>query len=218
MKIVNIVDIHGNDSVIEKVGDILSSADLVLIGGDITHFGGREEASLILDKIKAYNKNIFAVTGNCDKKEVDEYLDGEEINIHGRSMDKNGVSFIGAGGSLPCPSPTPNIYEEDEYPDILSGAMGSGASEKPVVMVCHQPPYGTINDTLPGGDHVGSRSVREFIESTQPLVCFTGHIHEAPGIDEIGKTKIVNPGPLGTGRYALLELSDKIESLEIMKF
>jgi hypothetical protein len=60
--------------------------------------------------------------------------------------------------------------------------------------------------------------VREFIERRKPLVCFTGHIHEAPGIDTIGETRIVNPGPLGTRSYAYLDITDKINTLEIRKF
>ncbi len=61
-------------------------------------------------------------------------------------------------------------------------------------MVSHQPPYDTINDQVSPGVHVGSNSIRKFIEEHQPLVCFSGHIHEGTGIDHIGNTAIVNPG------------------------
>ena len=64
---------------------------------------------------------------------------------------------------------------------------------------------------------MGSKTIREIIETFEPLICFTGHIHEAPGIDEIGVTKIVNPGPLGTRSYAYLNITDKINTLEIRK-
>lgn len=218
MKIINIVDIHGNVHPIEKIRDELSSADLVIIAGDLTHFGGEKHAAELIESIRLSNPNILAVTGNCDTKSVDQYLDSEDINLHGRLRSIGGINFFGAGGSLPCPSPTPTIYTEDEYADILAGALEGADSGAPTVMVCHQPPYGTLNDTLSNGDHVGSFTVREFIKKRKPLVCFSGHIHEAPGIDEINGTKIVNPGPLGTGSYALLELSDKIDNLEIRNF
>ncbi len=218
MKIVNIVDTHGNFAPVDKIGDALSSSDLVVIAGDLTNFGGQKEAFELIESIKKYNVNVLAVTGNCDTKEVDNYLDGENINLHGRSVKVSGVLFFGAGGSLPCPSPTPNVYEEDDYANVLKLSIESSNLHCPQVMVCHQPPYLTLNDTLTNGSHVGSKSVREFIQKVQPLVCFTGHIHEAAGIDEIGKTKIVNPGPLGTGRYAYLEVSNKIDTLEIIDF
>lgn len=218
MKIINIVDVHGNIDPIEKIRDELSSADLVIIAGDLTHFGGREQAAELVECIRLSNPNILAVTGNCDAKGVEDYLDTENINLHGRIRTIGGINFIGAGGSLPCPSPTPTVYTEDQLAGILVSSLVGAELHTPTVMVCHQPPYGTSNDMLSSGEHVGSLRVREFIEEHNPLVCFTGHIHEAAGIDDIEGTKIVNPGPLGTGSYAYLEISDKIENLKIRTF
>ncbi len=217
MIVINIADIHGNAAPVQEMGDVLSSADLVLLSGDITHFGGEKEASEIINQIRAYNPNILAVTGNCDNKDVDSYLESENIQLHGRNIDFNSVIIFGAGGSLPCPSPTPNIYTEEEYVHILQSSTEGLDPAAPKIMVSHNPPINTLNDTIPSGDHVGGKVVREIIENIQPLVCFTGHIHEAEGIDEIGSTKIVNPGPLGTRSYAYLEISDKIEALDIRK-
>ena len=217
MIVINIADIHGNATPISEMGEVLSSADLVLLSGDITHFGGEKKASQIIDLIRNYNSNILGVTGNCDTKEVDSYLESENVQVHGRAMDFNGVTVFGAGGSLPCPSPTPNIYTEDEYIEIFDNSTRNLDENTPKIMVSHQPPINTLNDTISTGAHVGSEIVRETIERVQPLVCFTGHIHEAPGIDEIGITKVVNPGPLGTRTYAYLEISDQIDMLEIRK-
>jgi uncharacterized protein len=218
MKIINIVDIHGNNHPIEKIRDELSSVDLVIIGGDLTHFGSGEQAAELIESLRISNPNILAVPGNCDTKGVDDYLDKQKINLHGRVKKIGGINFIGAGGSLPCPSPTPTVYSEDQYRDILASSLKGAKKSAPMVMVCHQPPFDTTNDTLANGEHVGSRTVRDFIKENKPLVCITGHIHEAAGIDEIEGTKIVNPGPLGTGSYAYLEVTDKIESLEIREF
>ena len=217
MIVINIADIHGNAKLIPEIGEILSSADLILLSGDITHFGGEKEASQIIDLIRTYNSNILGVTGNCDTKEVDSYLESENIQIHGRHFEIDGISVFGAGGSLPCPSPTPNIYTENEYVKIFDSSTQNLDNSRPKIMVSHQPPINTLNDTISTGAHVGSVTVREFIEKVEPLVCFTGHIHEAPGIDEIGITKIVNPGPLGTRTYAYMEITDQIDTLEIRK-
>lgn len=217
MIVINIADIHGNAEPIPEIGEILSSADLILLSGDITHFGGEKEASQIIDLIRTYNSNILAVTGNCDTKEVDSYLERENIQIHGRHFEIDGISVFGAGGSLPCPSPTPNIYTENEYVEIFDSSTQNLDNSRPKIMVSHQPPINTLNDTISTGAHVGSVTVREFIEKVEPLVCFTGHIHEAPGIDEIGITKIVNPGPLGTRTYAYMEITDQIDTIEIRK-
>ncbi|MEO1289117.1 MAG: hypothetical protein AAFV93_15240, partial [Chloroflexota bacterium] len=77
----------------------------------------------------------------------------------------------------------------------------------PKILVTHQPPYGTKADSTWTGKHVGSHAIREFIELEQPLICFTGHIHEAVSIDTIGKTKIINSGMIsGSNRYAYTEI------------
>jgi Icc-related predicted phosphoesterase len=87
---------------------------------------------------------------------------------------------------------------------------------KPLLFVSHQPPYATMNDQVSPGCHVGSKSIRKFIEMHQPLICFTGHIHEGIGIDRIGNARIVNPGPAGTGSYAWAEIEGStIKKLEI---
>jgi len=50
------------------------------------------------------------------------------------------------------------------------------------------------------------------------LICFTGHIHEAQGIDSIAGTKVVNPGPFREGGYAYVRINEKVEEVEIRRF
>jgi uncharacterized protein len=37
-----------------------------------------------------------------------------------------------------------------------------------------------------------------------------GHIHEARGVDHIGRTPIVNPGPVAAGHYAVVMVDDAV--------
>ena len=67
------------------------------------------------------------------------------------------------------------------------------------VAVIHTPPFNTRCDVLFDGRHVGSISVRAWIEQHQPLLTLHGHIHESPKLsgsfcDCIGRTIVVNPG------------------------
>jgi len=67
------------------------------------------------------------------------------------------------------------------------------------IYVMHSPPFETKPDQIVGRRFTGSRSIRRFIENTEPLLTLHGHIHEAPEIsgsylDRIGKTLCVNPG------------------------
>ena len=57
MKIIAIVDIHGNNHPIEKIRGELEAADLVVIGGDLTHFGGGEQAGELIESIRISNPN-----------------------------------------------------------------------------------------------------------------------------------------------------------------
>jgi len=37
-----------------------------------------------------------------------------------------------------------------------------------------------------------------------------GHIHESRGEDTIGASRIVNPGPVASGHYALVEVVEDV--------
>ncbi len=50
--------------------------------------------------------------------------------------------------------------------------------------------------------------MRKLIEDIKPLVVLCGHVHESRGIDKLGSTVIVNPGPLASGYYAIVSVSD----------
>ncbi len=214
MIIITLTDIHAHIGVISALEKQLRSADLVLLSGDITHFGHKKEMAAIIGLFRTLNPSLFAVSGNCDYPDAEEFLTEERISLNGLTREFQGHTFYGLSGSLPCPGKTPHEYSEEEFEVFLRDLpLVPGI---PQIMVSHQPPYNTINDQVSPGVHVGSKSIRKFIEERQPLVCFTGHIHEGTGIDHIGNTAIVNPGPAGRGSYVLTEISDgQIKKLEV---
>jgi Icc-related predicted phosphoesterase len=214
MKIIAITDLHAS---LVGVSEYLTNADIVLLAGDLTHFGREKDAARIVDTVRNYAEVIYAVPGNCDHFEVNKYLIDQEINLHGKGIVFNGIAFIGVGGSLPAPIDTPTVYSEDELKNFLDMAYADIPEDIPVVLIAHQPPVNTKIDIISNGTHVGSQAVRKFIEYHQPLICFSGHIHEGVGIDTIGKTKLINPGPLRTGRYAYAEVNESVQVLEIRK-
>ena len=65
-------------------------------------------------------------------------------------------------------------------------------------------------DRLGTGEHVGSTALRALIEREQPDLVLCGHIHESRAIDEIGATTVVNPGPVASGHYALVEVDEDV--------
>jgi Icc-related predicted phosphoesterase len=206
MKIVGITDIHGKTARLEKISRVLRDADLVILSGDITHFGGEEDVAAVVESFRRYNSQIFAVAGNCDYPDVEAWLSRQEINLHARCVTFGQLTLVGLGGSLPTPGgSTPNEYPEDDLRFFLNEAAKCIPADSALLLVSHQPPINTVCDQT-DGMHVGSSSVRSFIERYGPAVCFTGHIHEGRGVDNIGGTKIINPGPLHHGGYAEVEI------------
>ncbi len=201
MIIVALADIHDDLEGLRAASEDLSTADVVLLVGDLTDFGGQSDAARVIRAVRQYNGRVLAVAGNCDYPEVDAYLTAEGINLHRKGTLIDGIAFVGVGGSLPCPGKTPNEFSEDEFELFLREAASDLSLDVPVVLTVHQPPRGTVTDRLRDGVHVGSHAVRAFITRMQPILCVTGHIHEGRGMDSIGRTKVVNPGPLRMGGY-----------------
>lgn len=202
MKIITIPDIHGRIDKMKPYIDKIKSADLVILAGDLTN-GDLDTAKIVLTEIAKYNPNILAIPGNMDTDAIVAYTDERGYSIHKSHRMIDGVAFVGVGGALPFAGSY--VYSEDELEQILATAIDGLNPDIPQILVSHQPPYGTLNDKLYDGRQVGSHAVRAYIDKHQPLICFTGHIHEAIGIDTIGQTQVCNPGPVWKG-YATSEI------------
>ena len=208
MVVIGMSDIHGKLSAIERMASVLGRADLVLLAGDITHFGREDAARQIIAGVRRYAPAVLAVSGNCDHAGVERVLFEEGVACHGDCVLSGGVGFVGLSGSLRTPFHTPGEYTEESLAAALAKAGKTLDPTRPLVLVSHQPPLDTSCDRLADGSHVGSAAVRRFIEQHQPLLCLTGHIHEAGGIDRIGRTQVVNPGPAWSGGYMRAEIAD----------
>lgn len=206
VKIIALTDIHAKFGCMDAIADDLRAADVVLLPGDLTMFGRREAAQEILDVVRRYNDTVYAVMGNCDFPEVQELMEEQGICLHRAHALVNGIAFVGLGGSLACPMPTLNEWTEEETAEHLEASRAGVPDGTPMVLVSHQPPKDTAVDLAGNGKHVGSASVRDFIAEHQPLVCFSGHIHESQGTDTIGNTTLINPGPFMEGKYAWAEI------------
>lgn len=205
IKLLLVSDIHGNRKFISQFKEVITSYDpnVILISGDITDFGDIDEAESILSEL-SYDQavNIF-VPGNCDPPEI-LYIDrvGDFLNIHSRSLTVSDLKFFGVGGGLISPFDTYIEFSDEELRNYLKPL------ERPFVLVTHTPPHNTSLDIIWNGSHIGSKVIREYIETYQPNLVVSGHIHEARGIDYIGATIIVNPGPSKKGYYAEAEYSE----------
>ncbi len=217
MIIAAFADIHGDVSCIHRVF-CQEQPDVVLLLGDITNFGNQENAEKVIAAIEQHGTTVLGVHGNCDYGGVADYLRQRSMNLHGRCVVRNGVAFFGTGYSLPCPGRTPGEVTDEQFADYLDGAAAEIPDGLPAVMVTHEPPFDTCVDLAFTDEHVGSRTIRSFIEQRQPLVCFCGHIHEGAGLDRIGDTLILNPGPLRRGSYGWAYIEAGIIEADIRNF
>ncbi len=195
MKIIAIGDIHMDISHLEQVSG-LGDADLVLVTGDLTNFGSREDSQRVLNALMGINPRVYAVHGNLDHPEVNDHLDEIGISLHGKGIIHGELGICGIGGSNPTPFNTPTEYPEEKIYDFAKTGYKDISDAEIKILVSHAPPFATATDKIDSGVHVGSKAIRDFIEQKQPDFCFTGHIHEARGTDRIGKTLILNPGML----------------------
>ena len=215
MLVLAMTDLHGNVSRLGRFAGDLAAADVVVISGDLTQFGGRHEGAAVVDAVRTYAPRVLAVGGNCDRPDVERYLEDEGLSLHGIRREVEGVFFLGAGMSLPCPGPGPAGNAEDELRACLELASRGIEPGARTIVVSHAPPFDTAADVSSGGGHAGSSAVRKFIERTQPLACFSGHIHESRGVGHVGPTTVVNPGPGARGFYCLARVEGDGVTVEL---
>ena len=201
MKIVSFGDVHMATRNLDRMGEVMGDTDLVIVSGDLTNFGGAADARKVIEAVRESGPRVLALSGNLDQREVIPYLEGEGISLHGRGVMIDGVAIFGCGGSNITPFRTPTELTEDEIYATLMHGYDEVRGRRPLLMVCHTPPFETKCDRIIGGRAVGSTAARRFIEEIQPDVCISGHIHESAASDVIGATTIFNAGPFKSGGY-----------------
>jgi hypothetical protein len=209
VKILAVSDLHGSN--IPELHSYLKNnrVDIIVVAGDITHFGPPELAEELLNDLASHKIPVVAVPGNCDPHGIASRIENSRaINIHARTLSVKDVAFCGLGGSNPTPFNTPLELGEDEIRSELDKLLENLKGNDRLILVTHAPPHGTGVDRIPSGDNVGSTGVRDVIEKHQPCINICGHIHESPGVERLGETLIVNPGQLSEGRAALIEIDE----------
>jgi len=212
MKLIVGSDFHGNEIMVERFVAKAEEehAEVILICGDITNFGTLREATRLLSSFTRLRVPVLFVPGNCDPPSL-LGVDLEGVrSLHGKTVSYGEIAFLGIGGSPPTPFHTPFEIKEEEIMAELSQAAKNLIDDRKLILLSHTPPRDTRLDKTGFGLHVGSVSVRKFIEDERPLIVFCGHIHEARGEDRINDTILINPGPARHGDYvsASLEKGD----------
>ncbi len=204
MLIISFGDVHMQPERAKRIPEI-RRADCIVVNGDLTIRGGRSEALSVVDALSELNGKVYAHIGNMDEAEVDVMFTEMGINLNGRGVVIGEVGLFGLGGSPPTPFDTPSEFSEEELETMLRKAYEDVKEARIKILFSHTPPVDTLLDRIRSGEHVGSSTVRRFLEEADCTACICGHIHEAVGIDQVGSAIVLNPGMLAQGGYARIE-------------
>jgi uncharacterized protein len=208
-RILVVSDIHGSEVGIQEVVRKARALrpDLVVVCGDITHFGPPEQATKFLDMIEV---PTFAVPGNCDPPEVIPAIeDSKAKGLHRRRQEFMGLTFVGLGGSPQSPNGLEMEFSEDRMFEFLDEVMVPKG-----ILVTHCPAWGR-NDTAKGA-HLGSKAISDIVEKYKPKLALSGHIHDARGVLVDKGTTFVNPGPAKQGFGALVTIEGEKIKAELL--
>jgi uncharacterized protein len=156
--------------------------------------GGNDDYPNVLEVMKASGSQVFI---DCE---------GMVVNVD------DDHTMISVGNSTLTPWKTPREVTDEELGRIIDGMVAKVSDLHTCVFNFHDPPFDSTLDTCPELDWTtdpptpivkagqlvmhgaGSKSVRQAIETHQPMLGLHGHIHESSGAVKIGRTLCVNPG------------------------
>ena len=166
------------------------------------------------ERLRKFSKlKFFIMPGNDDPYVIDKVLESSNLVVNPDKkvieLDKH-HEMLSLGVSNMTPWNCARDIEENEIRKFIEELVPKIRNMTTAIFNIHVPPYGTHIDLAPkldenlkpiltpgGGyemDHVGSVAVREAIEKYQPMLGLHGHVHEARGVDKIGRTICINPG------------------------
>ncbi|MEP7354045.1 MAG: metallophosphoesterase, partial [Acidobacteriota bacterium] len=169
-------------------------SDYYFAAGDLVNWGrGLDKMGEVM---RSRAEKVYVMPGNHESAaDIEAFCTSlGSHNFHGKSMQIGDVHVAGLGYSSPTPFDTPGEYTEQEIAEHLLPF----APLRPLILICHAPPFDTPLDQIHEGLHGGSRAVRDFIDRHQPQHFFCGHIHEAEArVHQMGATRAQNVGKRG---------------------
>jgi uncharacterized protein len=162
------------------------------------------------NKLKGSGRRILVTAGNDDPLYINELFgQSSVVTMVEREvvqLDEN-HEMINEGYSNPTPWHTHREMDEDSLYAVIKEQVEQLKDIPNAIFNLHVPPYNSKLDEAPLLDEqlrpvdggrtyvpVGSTAVRKAIETYQPLLGLHGHVHEAKGSTNIGRTLCINPG------------------------
>ncbi len=197
MKLLICADIHRSAKALKSIRKKIQkhNPDLICCAGDISIADRSTKEILKTISRIARNRKVLMLHGNHEDESTFQNLCKEFDNIiflHKKHIIIGNVIFFGYGGDG-------FSMIDNEFKRIGKKFLEFAKKNRTLktVLLTHGPPYKTNTDDIMG-EHCGNKSYREFILKAKPDLAVCGHLHENFGkTDFIGKTFVINPGPLG---------------------
>ncbi len=194
MKLLAFTDFHASIVALKRVEEKIQKykPDLVLCCGDLTVF--EQNIKGVMARLGAFPVKTLVIHGNHEEDVVVAAHARKYKNIvfmHKRLYESEGVLFVGYGGQG-------FVHQDREFERFVAKEQKRIRMAKTVVLMTHQPPFGTRLDLLYDA-YVGNVSFSAWIKKTRNVVlAVSGHIHETFGKkDVLGSAVVLNPGPAG---------------------
>ena len=194
MKFLLFSDIHCDTASCEKIVQKSKNADFLIGAGDYALM--RKGLQKTIDALSLARIHVILVPGNHESHtELTDACHGQKNFhiLHGNSIQINGIIFVGIGCGIPKTPFIPwsvDLSEKDAWKFLPF-------SQENFIFITHSPPFGCL-DEMYNRQHVGSNTIRTYIEKTKPSFVVCGHIHENWNQESnIGDIPIINAGPYG---------------------
>jgi Icc-related predicted phosphoesterase len=210
MKIAFFVDVHDRFEAVPAALPEIAPVDLLIVGGDITTAGTPADATRAIETWRPLAPRLLALAGNMDSPAIEARLAELGVGFDSKGIAFGDIGVFGVSAAPKSPLHTPFELSEEELEQRIRTGFEAVRGCRVKIFCPHAPPRGTSCDVLRSGEHVGSVAIRDFVAREQPDVVLCGHIHEARGMDEIGRSRVVNPGAAAAGHYAVIELDETV--------
>ena len=190
MRLVVTSDTHGLH---DQIGS-LPAGDVLVHAGDFMNSGLHPEEILSLNRWLAKQPIALRVVcgGNHDRLFQLSRLMARELLSDATYLENTGVTIDGVSfwGSPYTPEflnwafMYPRGRAANQYWDQIPAGLD--------VLITHGPPYGILDQTAPGGEHLGCVQLLKAVKTKKPKVHIFGHIHGSAGTFENGDTRFIN--------------------------
>src|SRR5438105_2696250 len=199
MRIAALADLHFSpqfyDRIREPLGKVREQADLLVLAGDLTNYGKREEMESLLNALMRLRLPIVAVLGNHDyesgqQEELIRMLTAEGIKLlDGTAYERDGVGFAGTKGfpggfgrgvltAFGEPQIKAFVQAAVDEAMKLERAMAQLRTEKRVVVLHYAPIGATVKGAAPEiYPYLGSSRLSEVVDRHGADVVVHGHAH-----------------------------------------